>query len=85
MFVDLLLAMLFSVVILPLTTGYCAYSHGRSFWLWFFLGCFLPIVSFFVLCALVYRQHADPGQRLVEEARAILAEAVEKELMKNEE
>lgn len=85
LFVDLLFAMLFSVVIFPLTTGYCAYNHGRSFWLWFALGCFLPVASFFVLCALVYREQADPGQRLVDEAKAILAAAAEKELMKNEE
>ncbi|SHK68743.1 hypothetical protein [Hymenobacter psychrotolerans] len=60
---------------LPLLTGYCAASYGRSFWLWFALGWLLPIVSFFVLVGLIARVHFDHGERLLAEAKAILAEA----------
>ena len=79
MFVDLLVAGIFAMSILPLTTGYCAYSYGRSFWLWFALGFLLPIVSYFILFALILRQQLDHGQRLLAEAKSILAEAEEAE------
>lgn len=29
--------------------GYLAVCKGRSFWLWFTIGVFLPIVSLFIL------------------------------------
>ena len=58
---------------LPLLTGYCAASYGRSFWLWFTLGWMLPILSFLVLFALLARRHLDQGERLLAEAKAILA------------
>lgn len=79
MFVDLLIGAIFAMSLLPITTGYCAYSYGRSFWLWFALGIFLPIVSYFILFALILRQQLDHGQRLLSEAKAILAEAEEAE------
>lgn len=75
MFVDLVVAGVFAMSLLPLTTGYCAYSYGRSFWLWFGLGLVLPIVSYFVLFALILRQQLDHGQRLLNEAKAVLSEA----------
>jgi hypothetical protein len=78
MFVDLLLGFLCAISFLPLTTGYCAHSYGRSFWLWFALGWVLPIVSFFLLFALICRKQLNPGQGLVDEAKAILAEAEKK-------
>ncbi|MCC2546356.1 hypothetical protein LJY25_07860 [Hymenobacter sp. BT175] len=74
--IEAVLGLICAMAILPLVTGYCAYSHGRSFWLWFALGCVLPIGSFFVLFALLYREQLlNPGQYLVDEAREILAEA----------
>ena len=63
---------------LPLLTGYCAASYGRSFWLWFALGWLLPIVSFLLLFALIARDELDPGRRLLGEARQILKEAEQK-------
>ncbi|TGE16423.1 hypothetical protein [Hymenobacter elongatus] len=78
MFIDILLAFFCALSFLPLTTGYCAYSYGRSFWLWFVLGCVLPIVSFFILFALLYRKEMDRGYQLLAEAKAILASAEEK-------
>lgn len=79
MFVDLVVAGMFAMLLVPLITGYCAYSYGRSFWLWFALGLVLPIVSYFVLFALILRQQLDHGQRLLNEAKALLAEAEEAE------
>ncbi len=84
MFVDLVIAGMFAISLLPFTTGYCAYSYGRSFWLWFALGFLLPIVSYFILFALILRQQLDHGQRLLNEAKALLAEAEEAERAVNE-
>ncbi|GAB2940276.1 hypothetical protein GCM10027048_00690 [Hymenobacter coalescens] len=64
-----------AVLWLPLVTGYCAYSYDRSFWLWFGLGLALPGVSFVALLLLLWREQRNPGNRLLQEARRILAEA----------
>lgn len=64
-----------TVLVIALTAGYCARSHGRSFWLWFGLSLALPIVSYFGLLTLILHQHANQDQRLLNEARAILAAA----------
>ncbi|RSK33226.1 hypothetical protein [Hymenobacter metallilatus] len=71
----LLLGLAGGLAMVGLTTGYCAHSHGRSFWLWFVLSMVLPVVSYFVLFALILQQHLNQGQRLLNEARAILAAA----------
>ena len=73
--IDLLLGFMCAVSFLPLTTGYCAYSYGRSFWLWFALGWVLPILSFVILFALICRRQLNHGERLLDEAKGILAEA----------
>ncbi|GAA4385203.1 hypothetical protein [Hymenobacter koreensis] len=75
MMVDLFFGFVCALLWLPLVTGYCAYSYNRSFWLWFTLGCVLPIVSFFVLLGLICRQELNPSYKLLEEAKRILAEA----------
>ncbi|WP_426491773.1 hypothetical protein [Hymenobacter sp. 102] len=64
-----------ALVMVALISGYCARSHGRSFWLWFVLGLVLPMVSYLVLFALLLHQELNQGQRLLNEARAILAAA----------
>jgi uncharacterized membrane protein YhaH (DUF805 family) len=61
--------------VLPLLTGYCAASYGRSFWLWFGLGWVLPILSFLILFTLIARRYLDQGERLLEEAKEIIAAA----------
>lgn len=38
----------------PLLSGYAAYQYGRSFKVWFMIGCVLPIISFIVLVVLIY-------------------------------
>jgi hypothetical protein len=64
-----------ALMMVALLSGYCARSHGRSFWLWFGLGLVLPMVSYFVLFGLLLHQQLNQGQRLLNEARAILAAA----------
>jgi phosphotransferase system glucose/maltose/N-acetylglucosamine-specific IIC component len=72
LFVDMLLVMVVALSFIPIMTGYCAASRGRSFWLWFALGWVLPIISFLLLFALIARDELDPGRQLVREARQIL-------------
>ncbi|MEM6844344.1 MAG: hypothetical protein AAF944_05780 [Bacteroidota bacterium] len=56
------LAFLFAV---PAITGYFAYSHGRSFWLWFTLGCFLPFIANIILAVLCWRTaHKEERRRV---------------------
>lgn len=69
------LACLVALAVLPCLTGYCAASYGRSFWLWFGLGWVLPIVSFLILFTLIARRYLDQGERLLEEAKEIIAAA----------
>lgn len=56
------LAFLFAI---PAITGYFAYSHGRSFWLWFGLGCFLPFISNIVLAILCWKAARKEERRRV--------------------
>jgi phosphotransferase system glucose/maltose/N-acetylglucosamine-specific IIC component len=79
LFVDMLFVVAVAISFIPILTGYCAQSRGRSFWLWFALGWLLPLVSFFLLFALIARDELNPGRRLLGEARQILREAAEKE------
>ena len=74
MIIDLLLAAAAVVLLVPLLTGYAAYSHGRRFWLWFVLGLVLPVISLAVLTLLLALRYLDPGARLLDEARSILAD-----------
>ena len=74
MIIDLLLAAAAVVLLVPLLTGYAAYSHGRRFWVWFALGLALPVVSLAGLTVLLAIRRLDPGVRLLDEARRILAE-----------
>lgn len=74
-FVDMLFVMVVALSFIPIMTGYCAATRGRSFWLWFALGWLLPIVSFLLLFALIARDELDPGRQLLREAKQILKEA----------
>jgi phosphotransferase system glucose/maltose/N-acetylglucosamine-specific IIC component len=78
LFVDMLLVMVVALSFIPIMTGYCAASRGRSFWLWFALGWLLPIVSFLLLFALIARDELDPGRQLLRDAQQILKEAEKK-------
>ena len=88
-FIDIILVMAVAISFIPILTGYCAQSRGRSFWLWFALGWLLPLASFFLLFALIARDELNPGRRLLGEARQILREAEKKQraqrVLKNDE
>ena len=84
LFVDMLFVVALAISFIPILTGYCAQSRGRSFWLWFALGWLLPLGSFFLLFALIARDELTPGRRLLGEARQILREAEEKNRVKAE-
>jgi len=79
LFVDMIFVVAVAISFIPILTGYCAQSRGRSFWLWFALGWLLPLVSFFLLFALIARDELNPGRRLLGDAREILREADKKE------
>jgi hypothetical protein len=52
MLIDFVLFWLAFLLMIPIISGYYAYTHGRSFWLWFFIGCILPVFSYFILLLL---------------------------------
>jgi uncharacterized membrane protein len=81
MLIDMILVVLAALSFIPILTGYCAHSWGRSFWLWLVLGYVLPLASFFLLVALIARDELDPGRRLLAEAKQILREAEEKSII----
>ena len=49
MIFDILLLILAFYLSIPAVVGYTAKSYGNSFWLWFSIGFFLPIVSHILL------------------------------------
>lgn len=89
LFVDMMFVVAVAISFIPILTGYCAHSRGRSFWLWFVLGWVVPIGSFFLLFALIARDELIPSRRLLGEARQILRDAEEQEkklrVLKNKE
>lgn len=62
MLLDFLLLGLAFLFAIPAITGYFAYSHGRSFWLWFTIGCFLPVIANFII-AYLCRKEAIKAKR----------------------
>lgn len=79
MIVDAIIVGLAFYFTFPLLTGYCAAQYGRSFKVWFAIGCVLPIVSFFILMSMIVwdekttpnhkltRRERDESQQLVDE------------------
>jgi len=80
LFLDLIAGVAVAISFIPILTGYCAASRGRSFWGWFFLSWALPGASFFLLLALMARDEFNPGRRLLREARQILKDAERKKV-----
>jgi len=81
MLVDLVLAVVAFYFMIPLVAGYFAHSYGRSFWLWFTISTFLPIITHFILIALVYiDEHATKDDQLNRRERAE-SERIVKELI----
>lgn len=52
---------------IPLICGYFAYTRGRSFWLWFVLGLFLPGIAHLILVCLPDK--SDPLEKELENIR----------------
>lgn len=65
MIVDVIIFGLIFYLMFPTLTGYCAYHYGRSFLTWFIIGCFLPIISFFVLLSMVmWNEKTTPRHKM---------------------
>ena len=62
MLIDIAFLLLAFLLSIPAITGYFAYSYGRSFWRWFAIGCFFPVVAQVVL-ALLCRKEVLKEQR----------------------
>ena len=67
MVIDILLFMVAAVLAVPAICGYYAFTRGRSFWLWFFIGCILPVFSYFILIMLPDK--TDPADTDLEQMR----------------
>jgi hypothetical protein len=52
MLIDFALMGVVFLLSIPFTCGYFAYTHGRSFWLWFLLGLLLPGIAHLILVCL---------------------------------
>ena len=83
MIVDAIIVGLLFYFTFPLLTGYCAYQYGRSFGIWFAVGCVLPVISFFILFFMIsWDEKMTPKHKLSRRERAESEELV-KELVKN--
>lgn len=71
MIVDAIIVGLMFYFTFPLLTGYCASQYGRSFGLWFGIGCALPIVSYIILFFLIsWDEKTTPVDKLSRRERA---------------
>lgn len=52
MFFDLFFFVLAFLMSIPLVGAWYASSRGKNFWLWYFIGLFLPVISFVILLCL---------------------------------
>ncbi len=81
MLVDIVLAALAFYLSIPLVAGYFAHCYGRSFWMWFLIGCFLPVIAHFVLIALVYYDELKTGPYKLSRREEAEAERLVNELV----
>ncbi len=56
MLIDVALLMLVFLLSIPAITGYFAHCYDRSFWTWFVIGCFFPVVAQVLLALLCHRK-----------------------------
>jgi uncharacterized membrane protein len=54
MLIDVAILILAFFLSIPTVLGYFASAYGKSFWRWFLIGLIFPIVSYFVLLAILY-------------------------------
>ncbi len=67
MIIDAILFGCFMLLSLPLVGGHFASTRGRSFWLWFFICMFLPIIGYFIVILLP--NLANPLEKELEQIR----------------
>jgi len=67
MLIDFALLGLVFILAIPAVTAYFAYSHGRSFWLWFIIGCFFPIIANFIIAYLCRKEAIKAKRRKLAE------------------
>ena len=81
MIVDAIIVGLIFYFMFPLLTGYCAFQYGRSFGVWFAVGCVLPVISFFILFFLIsWNEKTTPHHKLTRRER-VTSEKLVKELI----
>ncbi len=81
MIVDVILMGLAFYLAIPFIAGYCAKSYGRSFWLWFILGAFLPVLTHFLLFALIFVDEYTTPKTALSKREEAEAEQLVKDLM----
>ena len=67
---------------IPAVVGYFAYSYGRSFWFWFVIGTFLPIISHIILIVLVIWDERRTAYNKLNRREEAEAERLVKALLK---
>ncbi|MEM1409024.1 MAG: hypothetical protein AAGG59_19725 [Bacteroidota bacterium] len=83
MLVDIVLAVAAFYFSIPLIAGYFAYSYGRSFWLWFTVSTFLPIITHFILFALVYMDERVTAKNKLNRRERAESDRLVKELIES--
>ncbi len=81
MLVDIVLAIVAFYMMIPLVAGYFAYSYGRSFWLWFTISTFLPVITHFILIALVYYDEETTSKTELNRRERAESERIVRELI----
>lgn len=66
---------------IPAITGYFAYSHGRSFWLWFGIGCVLPIISNVILATLCWKRARREKRRKIDVMSRYESQYMQREIL----
>ncbi len=83
MIVDAIIVGLAFYFTFPLLTGYCAAQYGRSFKVWFGIGCALPIISFFILMVFIFWNEKTTPQHKLTRREKVESEELVKELVEN--
>lgn len=83
MIVDAIFVGLVFYFTFPLLAGYCARQYGRSFGIWFAIGCVLPIVSFLILVALIYWDEKTTPVRKLNRRERMESEILVNDLVQN--
>lgn len=74
MLLDIFLCIFLFYLSIPAVVGYFAKCYGRSFWLWFWIAFFLPIVAHLILYLLVSRDSKNNLVLTPKEEAAVMRE-----------